>query len=59
MRRVGLVLLASFAACADMAKITPEKLACCLMELTEDYRVRVPENVIADARLALERMLRI
>ncbi len=46
-------------ACADMAKITPEKLACCLMELTEDYRVRVPENVIADARLALERMLRI
>jgi len=46
-------------ACADMAKITPEKLARCLMELTDDYRVRVPENVIADARLALERMLRI
>ena len=46
-------------ACADMAKITPEKLARCLMELTDAYRVRVSESVIADARTALERMLRI
>jgi len=46
-------------ACADMAKITPEKLARCLMELTDDYRVRVPEAVIADARRALDRMLKV
>ena len=46
-------------ACADMAKITPEMLARCLMELTDAYRVRVPQDVIADARLALDRMLKV
>lgn len=45
--------------CADMARITVEKLATCLSDLSESYRVRVPETTIREARLALDRMLEI
>lgn len=45
--------------CEDMARITIEKLAACLSDLSETYRVRVPERIIREARLALDRMLEI
>ena len=45
--------------CDDMAKITLEKLALCLSDLSRSARVRVPEEIIRDARIALDRMLRI
>ena len=45
--------------CDDMAKITLEKLARCLSDLSRAERVRVPEQIIRDARIALDRMLRI
>lgn len=43
--------------CEDMARITPMKLAQCLAEFSEENRVRVPEDIIRDARIALNRML--
>jgi quinolinate synthase len=45
--------------CEDMAKITLEKLAACISNLSEEYRVRVPEDIAADARVALRRMLEV
>ena len=45
--------------CEDMAKITLEKLAACISSLSEEYRVRVPEDIAADAGIALRRMLEV
>jgi quinolinate synthase len=45
--------------CEDMAKITLEKLAECLETLSEKFRVRVPDDIAADARIALKRMLEV
>jgi quinolinate synthase len=45
--------------CEDMARITLDKLAGCISRLSENYRVRVDENIAADARTALKRMLEI
>lgn len=45
--------------CEDMAKITIEKLARCLMNLDGSLLVKVEEDTARDARVALERMLEI
>ena len=45
--------------CEDMAKITLSKLAGCISNLSEKYRVRVPEDIAEDARVALKRMLEV
>ncbi len=45
--------------CDDMAKITLKKLALCLETLSEEFRVKVEEDVAADARKALKRMLEV
>jgi quinolinate synthase len=45
--------------CEDMAKITLDKLAGCISEMSEACRVRVPEHIAEDARAALKRMLEV
>ncbi len=45
--------------CEDMAKITLDKLAGCISEMSEEYRVRVPEHIAENARTALKRMLEV
>jgi quinolinate synthase len=45
--------------CEDMARITLEKLALTLSDLKNAHEVKVADNIAGDARIALERMLRI
>jgi quinolinate synthase len=45
--------------CEDMAKITLDKLAGCISDMSDEYRVRVPELIAEDARAALKRMLEV
>jgi quinolinate synthase len=45
--------------CADMAKITMEKLALTLSDLGKAHEVKVPDHVARDAKVALEIMLKV
>jgi len=45
--------------CEDMARVTLEKLALTLSDLKNAHEVKVADNIAGDARIALERMLRI
>ncbi|RLB28760.1 MAG: quinolinate synthase [Deltaproteobacteria bacterium] len=45
--------------CKDMAKITVEKLAKTLSDPENAHKVKVPDSVAGEAKIALERMLKI